>query len=177
MTKELTAVASLLSVFLALAGNLPSARADSGLGVGDNAPCISLRDVQPDGHELDQCIRSRPDHVKYILVEFFSITCSACLDNMPVVAQLARDLGGNAATRLIAIDRDEAAIRQYIAETPADLKPFPIALDTKREAKKAFGIYATPTLFILNSTNQIVYKHIGTLSPDDVEAIKTQVIR
>jgi thiol-disulfide isomerase/thioredoxin len=171
----MTGIASFLFLLTAGTSNVNAAPSSSGLEVGDTAPCIVLRDVQPDSREVTQCIRNRPENTKYILLEFFSVTCSACIDNMPVVSQLANDVHLSAAMRLVAIDRDEASVRQYIRETPRELMPFPIALDTSREAKRAYGIYATPTLFILNQDNQIVYKHIGTVSPEDVATIKNKV--
>lgn len=159
-----------------LLGSFQSVKAsDQGIGVGDQGPCVVLKDIQPDGAEIDQCIRTRPANVKYILLEFSSVMCGACQDNLPVLSKLANDVQSVAATRMVLIDRNEALIRNYLKNTPKSLIHFPAALDTQRDAKKAYGIYATPTLYVLDQNNRVVYKHVGTLGSEDVEEIKQKV--
>jgi hypothetical protein len=175
--KKSTVAALVFSLVGLFSSGLQNARADEqgGIGVGDQAPCVSLRDIQPDSTEITQCIRTRPANVPFLLLEFSSVMCSACQDNLPVLSKLAGEVHATAATRMILIDRSESLIRDYLKNTPKSLIHFPASLDMERKAKKAYGIFATPTLFILDQSNRVIYKHVGTLLPDDVEAIKQKV--
>ena len=140
--------------------------------VGDHAPCTVLRDLQPDGKEIQQCVSTKSEKTGYLLLEFFSITCGPCLDNMPTLSKLATEIQTQATTRIAAIDRNEQDIRSFLQNNSKSLIHFPLALDTNRDAKRAYQVTATPTLFIIDSHDQVVYKHIGTMDSSDVEEIK-----
>jgi thiol-disulfide isomerase/thioredoxin len=175
MTTKLATFVGTLSLLLAAGGASRSATADDrtpGLGVGDHAPCVVLKDIQPDNTEIEQCIRTKPENAKYLLLEFFSVTCSDCQENMPILSKLAYEVSTTSGTRLVAIDRNEAQIRKYLQDTSKTLLHSPVALDIERDAKKAYGVVETPTLFILDKDNQVVFKHSGILSPADVDSIK-----
>ena len=50
-----------------------------------------------------------------------------------------------------------------------------VALDSARDAKKAYGVVETPTVFILNPLNKVIYKHEGTVTPAIAAQIKAAV--
>jgi len=143
----------------------------SALEVGDAAPCVVLNHIAADSQESDHCIRDHKETQNFTLLEFFSSTCHDCIKNLPFLRSLGSAVVSTAETRMVALDRSEKQVRQYIADNRADL-PFEIALDLDRDAKKAYGVVGTPTLFVLNSDNVIVYKHQGILAPSDIQKIK-----
>jgi thiol-disulfide isomerase/thioredoxin len=146
------------------------------LEVGDHAPCVVLNHIAADGMESEHCIREPEEgtRTKLKVLEFFSAVCSDCHKNLPIFSQLSMDLQGQATFRLVAIDRDESLVRDYI-KTERDNIRFEVALDTSRDAKKAYNIVATPTLFVLDAQDTVLYKHQGVLSSKDVENIKDLV--
>ncbi len=150
----------------------PSAHA---LEVGDAAPCVQLLQVYPDASEPTQCIREHTTPTqKFTAIEFFSIDCSDCAKNLPTVSTLSGEIASTTQTRLVSIDKNEARVRDFLVDQKALIK-FPVAFDLDRDAKKAYGVVATPTLFLLDANNQIVYKHVGVLSASDVTTIKNLV--
>jgi thiol-disulfide isomerase/thioredoxin len=141
------------------------------LDVGQTAPCVVLDQTQ-NGVDSTHCIRDTQVEGRPVLIEFFSITCSDCMKNLPNIKQLAKRLQGQATVRFVSIDRDEAKVRAYIAKNQIDIE---VAFDTNRDARKAYGVSVTPTLFLLDQENTIQNKHTGVLSTDDINEIITQV--
>lgn len=82
--------------------------------------------------------------------------------------RLAKALEGIATVRLVSIDRDEAAVRRYIQANNIDLE---VAFDSGRDARKAYKVSVTPTLFLLNSDNVVQNKHTGVLSESDLQEL------
>ncbi len=144
------------------------------LDVGDKAPCVTLETISPAGAAADQCIRTRAAAQRFTLIEFFSTTCSYCLENLPVIASLGADVAPTAQLRFVAIDRRRQDVVAYIAAHD-QIAQFPVALDVTREAKRVYGVAVTPTVFVLDQNETVVFKHEGTLDSADVAAIKDLV--
>jgi peroxiredoxin len=149
---------------MALAPELQAA-----LPVGDEAPCVELSDHFVDGSVSHECLRSREEG-KFLLLEFFSVTCSSCLENLPVLTQMSQDLREQSSTRLVSIDRDTELVDAFLAQRRGTL-PFPVAFDNTRAAKRAYEVVVTPTIFVVDPQNKIVYEHAGSLDPKDVQQI------
>lgn len=141
------------------------------LEVGDMAPCVFLENLNPNGTKSDTCIREREGDQKYTLLEFFSIYCGACQVNLPKINRLGHELSTTTKTRFIAIDRNSTMVTAYIDRNPL-ISEFTVALDSERNAKRAYEIFQTPTMFILDDTNRIIYKHIGVLSESSISEIR-----
>ncbi len=139
--------------------------------VGDTAQCVVLDQVK-NGQTTEHCIRDPDVAGQAIVIEFFSITCSACIANIPNIKTLAAELGNSATVRYVSIDRNESAVRDFIQRHDIKLE---VAFDTERTARRAYDIVATPTLFVLNPNNEIIYKHIGTIDSNDINEIKSVV--
>lgn len=125
------------------------------LNVGDTAPCVVLNHLYPNAGEQEHCIRDPEQEGQLVLLEFFSARCSDCRRNLPKVSQLHRELGEGLTVRLVDIDRQEDLLRSYFS-AQRSLINFSMALDTSRDAKRAYGVFSTPTLFILNSENTVI---------------------
>ena len=142
--------------------------------VGEVAQCVVLDHIQSDNSLTTHCIRDHKPEQTHTILEFFSISCSACKENLPHVNRLAASLENLATTRLVSIDRNIDAVKAYVIQNKLDL-PFEVALDSDRDAKNAYGVFATPTLFVLDSQNTVIFKHIGVLEETDIEQIEKLV--
>lgn len=156
---------------LGLLGCVSTAQA---LEVGDQAPCVVLNQISAQNTEAEHCIRDHGPAQAYTLIEFFSVTCGACMENHPILNQVANDISATTLSRQVAVDRDEKAIRNYVSANRKDF-PLEVALDFDRDAKKAYGVVETPTTFILDANQKVIYKHAGVFSPSDVAQIKELV--
>jgi peroxiredoxin len=144
------------------------------LEVGDSAPCVELNDVQPNGTVINQCIRTHQANQSFTMLEFFATTCSDCAENLPNVSALEKQISGTTTVRLVGIDRSADVINAYIT-AHRDLIQFPVALDIDRDATKTYGVTATPTVFVLDAKNKVIYKHIGVFSDQDDADIQALV--
>jgi thiol-disulfide isomerase/thioredoxin len=142
--------------------------------VGETAPCVVLNQISANGIEAEHCIRDPKVTGEKVVLEFFLTTCSDCQANLPIFSDLASRLSGKATFRLVGTDRSEAAIRGYLQSNASLIAGAQIetALDTQRDARRAYSVVATPTLFILDSQNTVLYRHTGILKPSDVQAIE-----
>ncbi len=153
---------------------LASSHLASALEVGQQGPCVELDDVQPNGTTVNQCIRTREGHTTFALLEFFSTTCSDCAENLPKLSSLAASISATTTTRLVGIDRNASDTQSYIPKHK-DLIQFPVAIDSDRDATDAYGVHATPTVFLLDAKNKIIFKHEGVFSADDITTIQDLV--
>lgn len=154
------------AVCLSVLGNVASA-----VEVGEMAPCVVLDHTQ-NGEESSHCIRDPELQGLPVLIEFFSITCSACQENLPKIVALAKSLKGKATVRLISIDRNEDQVRQYIAKNKIKLE---VGFDSSQFARKAYNVSATPTLFLLDQDNIVHERHTGVLNKKSIKEITEKV--
>lgn len=161
MTKKILLAAAILLSTLSV----------QALEVGDDAPCVVLEHVETDGQSSDHCIRDPKIESKPVVLDFFSIYCHYCIESFPVLNRLSEDVHGQATFRAIAIDRKEAEVREFIA-TRKDLITHEVGLDSDRDAKKAYGVISTPTIFVLDQQNKIIFKHEGLVTEAVSQKIK-----
>lgn len=140
------------------------------LEVGDATPCVVLNQIASNGSEREACIREPNAQGQVKVLEFFSAFCSDCAKNLPKFSSLHSKFGSQATFRLVGVDRSEKALRDYVANHK-NLILFETALDTNREALRAFEVTATPTIFVLDAEDRIVYKHVGVLGSQDIEEL------
>lgn len=101
---------------------------------------------------------------QYKVIEFFLTTCPVCNDNRPIFNRLAKEFKGQVLFKLVGIDRPNRAngrpetLLGYIAAHRAEL-PFDLGLDYARTAYARYGVFETPTLYVINGRNEVVYKH------------------
>lgn len=137
------------------------------LEVGDYAPCTTL-DFTQNGENSVHCIREPDVAEQPVVVEFFSIYCSDCIKNLPQYQNLADQLKGVATVRLVSIDLDRNAVREFIQKYNIQLE---VGFDSDRMATKAYKIVSTPTLFVLNYENIIQAKHTGILKEEEIRSL------
>ena len=90
------------------------------------------------------------------------------------MSALASELETEATTRLIGIDRDENLLRTYLAGHK-NLILFDLALDTNRDAKRAYDVVSTPTVFVLDPMNKVVFRSSGVLNENEIAEIRSIV--
>lgn len=142
------------------------------LKVGDMAPAVNgLKHKVSSGETLETELLSLDQKGQYLLLEFFSITCSACSENLPLVAEIQSEFKDKVTFKLVAIDRDEQAILTYLQETPM-AQVFTTVLDFKRLTKAPYELKYTPTTFVVSPEGKIVFKHIGVFEPESMEELR-----
>jgi peroxiredoxin len=99
---------------------------------------------------------------KVILIEFWSIYCSSCVQQMPHVAALHekyKDQG----LQCIGIDMDvygAARVKKFL--DGLDFKvPYPNIIDAKMQIKALLGVSILPTTIVVDTTGKVALFHVG----------------
>jgi len=112
-------------------------------------------------------------HGQPMLVNFWSTACQACLEELPRLAQLYRELQPRG-VRLITVSATEDS-RQAVQATVEQLElPFPVALDRQGDIGRAFGVTETrPVTLFIDREGRIVRRMPGELDLTRVRATLT----
>ncbi len=106
---------------------------------------------------------------KTSIVNFWASWCGPCVDEHPLIAELKITSG----LEIFGVNYkdDPAAARRFLGRYG---NPF-TAVGTDADGTTAidWGVYGMPETFVINGRGEIVYKHVGPLSP---EAIETKIL-
>ncbi len=131
------------------------------------APDITLQLI--DGKKLQlSSLKNKP-----VLITFWATSCPGCIKEMPHLIELYEELHPKGLEIIgIAMPYDRP---DYVMEMIKRKKvPYPIALDLKGEAIRAFGnVSLTPTTFLIDNKGKIVKKKIGEMK---MAAWKSRII-
>ncbi len=121
------------------------------------APAVAVTALDGSRVAIDQ-YRGRP-----LLVTFWATTCPGCVQEIPHMVELYRDLGPRGLQVLaIAMDYDPPAQVANMAKQRQ--LPYIVAIDKDGAAAKAFGdVKLTPTSFLIDPQGRIVQQKLGDL--------------
>ena len=101
---------------------------------------------------------------KPLLVTFWSITCTFCLEEIPALTKLYNELNPHG-FEIIGIAMSYDPPNRVIELSKKRKIPYSIALDINSDAEKAFGnIRTTPTSFLINSDGKIIQHNVGAMN-------------
>ena len=124
------------------------------------APDVNLQLI--DGKKLQlSSLKGKP-----VLITFWATSCPGCIKEMPHLVELYHELHTKGLEIIgIAMPYDRP---DYVMEMVKRKNlPYPIALDLKGEAIRAFGnVSLTPTTFLIDDKGQIIKKKIGEMKID-----------
>ena len=101
---------------------------------------------------------------KVSVVNFWASWCEPCVDEHPLLERLKSDAGVD----IYGVNyKDQAdSARRFIGRFG---NPFTaVGTDTSGRAAIDWGVYGTPETFIVNGKGEVVYKHVGPISPDSL---------
>lgn len=136
--------------------------------IGQQAPAVELKMLLPGGEEVVQSINKSQLQGQKIILDFFSTNCIYCEKNMPNVKSMGDEFSDKVTVFYVGIDRNENDLRAFAKKNPDII----VALDNKRLAKKAYGVFATPTTIIIDSDNSVVFSHEGVWGDEEIVAIR-----
>ena len=131
------------------------------------APDITFKTI--DGKQIDlKSLKGKP-----VLVTFWATSCPGCIKEMPHLIELYHELH-NKGLEIIGVampyDRPDHVLEMRKRKNI----PYPIALDIKGEAVRAFGhVRLTPSSFLINPEGVIVKHKIGEM---DMKQIHNMII-
>lgn len=109
---------------------------------------------------------------KIVLVNFWATWCAPCIREMPALARLEADLGGDD-FRVVAISIDRkgmvAVNRFYKKHGIEGLEPF---VDTKNAVPRKLRVVGLPTTVLLGRDGQEIGRLVGGAEWDSPEAVR-----
>jgi len=116
---------------------------------------------------------------KVVLLDFWATWCPPCVESMPTVERLGRELADQGLVA-VAVNRDdleperrEALIRRFLDKH--ELDGLQVALDDGRAAG-AFGVRGLPTLVILDPEGRVAATHLGAVDEETLRELVKPVL-
>ena len=130
-------------------------------------------DIDVVGEETQSCLIVPPGGKRFVLVDFSFITCGACVQNFPVLAEFAHEISAQVAVNVVLFKHTHADNLAYIAEHPKWFEGHRIGLDQKNKQGKALGLQYAPTMWLFERGKpEPIGQWIGVLGRSDKEEIK-----
>ncbi|WP_175330158.1 peroxiredoxin family protein [Candidatus Ichthyocystis hellenicum] len=111
-------------------------------------------------------------HDRLVLVTFWSIDCSVCLAELPVLKKIWSNWH-NSHFDIIGVSMwyDDPKLLRRFTERNKSILPYPILWDGDRKVQREFGkILATPLSFLVDVSNRQIKKtYLGMLDLDQVD--------
>ena len=142
----------------------PSARASALLA--EKFPSFTLSTLEdPDARVDESLLRGQVS-----LVNVWASWCPTCKEEMPQLLGLSER-----GVQMVGIDYKDTREhgRQFLEEFG---KPFEVNIfDPDGDLGFELGVYGVPETFLVDANGIIRYKHIGYITPDDVEEVMQEV--
>ena len=132
--------------------------------IGNTAPDFTVADGTR-SISLNQ-FRGKP-----LVLNFWATWCPPCVEEMPSLVKLQKQLGDQVTILAVSEDDDDNAYKQFIKDHNIDLLTI---RDTKRN-NELYGTFKFPETFVIDKDGKIVRKFIGAAdwtSPEIVDYLK-----
>ena len=121
--------------------------------IGETAPDFTLTDGQRTV-TLSQ-MRGKP-----VLLNFWASWCAPCVEEMPSLVQLQKQMGDKATVLAISLDSDDSAYKQFVRDHNVDLLT---VRDPKQISNTLYGTFKFPETYVIDKDGKIVRKFIGAV--------------
>ncbi|WP_028544215.1 thiol-disulfide oxidoreductase ResA [Paenibacillus taiwanensis] len=136
--------------------------------VGSRVPDIKLQ-------QLNGEVRTLSDlKGKAVVLNFWGSWCEPCKREMPAL-QSAYDQWKNKGVDIIGVNygEDELVVNNFVSQMGVH---FPMWLDRKKTASKAFGIRPLPTTFFVNPDGKVHAIKLGEVTAEELDTYIKQMI-
>jgi len=143
------------SDFYALNGQPLGADKGSGPGIGKPAPEFTLLDTK------GKVVRLSDLRGKTVLLNFWASWCIPCRKEFP---ELVKAYNGKDDVVVLGVDLQEnvGQVEAFAEEFGAT---FPIVIDTKAEAARAYRVLGLPSSFFIDATGILRAQYFGAMTP------------
>jgi peroxiredoxin len=154
------------------AGTISELKADSSIttDVNARAPAFARADFSGGLVRTQDAIGN-----KVMLLDFWSVFCKSCLEEMPFLKGLHERYGA-AGLEIVGVNTDffpKERIERFMAKTDLRL-PYRLIHDRDQSLAKLFSVEALPVLVLIDSAGWIRMVHLG-YRPDDERMIESRV--
>ena len=129
--------------------------------IGAAAPGFTITDSQ---HTVSlEQLRGKP-----VLLNFWATWCPPCIEEMPSLLQLHKQMGDKITILAVSEDADDAAYKQFIHDHNVDL----LTVRDTQHRNEIYGTFKYPETYVIDRNGKIVRKFISAVnwtSPDIVD--------
>jgi cytochrome c biogenesis protein CcmG/thiol:disulfide interchange protein DsbE len=132
--------------------------------IGNTAPDFTITESQRTV-ALSQ-FRGKP-----VLLNFWATWCPPCVQEMPSLVQLQKQLGNKVVILAVSEDTDDAAYQQFIRDHNVDL----FTVRDNKHNNELYGTTGYPETFVIDANGKILRKFIGPqewTSPEIMEYLQ-----
>jgi cytochrome c biogenesis protein CcmG, thiol:disulfide interchange protein DsbE len=129
--------------------------------IGNAAPEFTITDSQRTV-TLSQ-LRGKP-----VVLNFWATWCPPCIEEMPSLVQLQKQMGDKVTILAVSEDADDGAYKQFVRDHGVDLLT---VRDTERKTNEVYGTFKFPETFIIDRNGKIVRKFIGATDWTSAEIV------
>jgi cytochrome c biogenesis protein CcmG/thiol:disulfide interchange protein DsbE len=146
--------AALALMMVAFCGALYHSLHEAVVNAGDTAPNFSIT------ADSGRTYTARDFGGKLLLLNFWATWCGTCLDEIPALNEMTRELAPKGLVVLgVSVDKDENAYRNF-------LKRFPLAYQTARDPEEkinlSYGTIQYPESYLIDRNGKVVEKFISS---------------
>jgi cytochrome c biogenesis protein CcmG/thiol:disulfide interchange protein DsbE len=154
-----------LAGVLLLALGLGSCRGGQPAQIGSTAPDFTIRDG-------DQTVTLSQFRGKPVLLNFWATWCPPCVEEIPSLVELQRQVGDRIVILTVSMDVDKSA---YDSFRQRHMPGLLTVRDPDHKSSTLYGTFAYPETFLIDRDGKIQRKFIGAVqwnSPDMIEYFK-----
>ena len=129
-----------------------SSEASTNIAPGSPAPEFALNDLE------DKKVTLSELRGKVVVLNFVSMNCPHCLQEMPSVAKLAEAMSGKPFALYLVTSDDKPKVQAALGEMKLQI---PALLDPEGKVADAYGVEYTPTTYIIGSDGVVKDMVIG----------------
>ncbi len=111
---------------------------------------------------------------KVTLLEFWATWCTPCVAQARILEPLHEEFAARGVEFLaISLGEDQATVQAYVDKTPF---PYPVLLDPNDELSGRLGIYALPTVMIVDQSGEVAYRQPGLSSGEVLRRVLEEAV-
>jgi len=109
---------------------------------------------------------------KLVVLNFWATWCPPCVEEMPSLVEMQKQLGDKVTVIAVAEDADQNAVNQFVRDHNVDLLT---VRDAKQSANALYGTFKFPETYVIDRDGVIRRKFIGATdwtNPEIVDYLK-----
>ncbi len=146
--------AALVLVFIAFCGTLYNSLHETIVNAGDSAPDFTITS------DSGQTYTVHNFGGKLLLLNFWATWCPPCIEEIPGLNQLARQLGPKGLVILgVSVDKDADLYHKFLTRSPL---AYPTARDPEEKINLSYGTIQYPESYLIDRNGKVVEKFISS---------------
>lgn len=138
------------------------------VNAGDKAPNFSI------ATDAGKTVTARDFGGKLLLLNFWATWCPPCIEEIPGLNEMARQLGPKGLVILgVSVDKDEALYKQFLARNPL---AYLTARDPQQNINLSYGTVQYPESYLIDRNGKVIEKYISVqpwASPQMIQHVQS----